>query len=312
MIVRSLDVLDLPLLSRYRRDMLPLDSARILTRGNPLSTVALLSYLNPLRHIYTAVATDNGISLMGQVTLREEETSARVSFLAPQENINGLTQPLLDHLVTQAGEWGAFHLLAEVDEDSPVFRLLRQAGFAMYAWQRIWKLPLSNSKGVKKDIWRQVAETDWPVIQLLFGQIVPALLHPVETLPKQVIGLVCRPEGNLQAYVAVNSGPKGIWIQPIVPPDSDCVSEQLAGLTYALADGRERPIYVCVRSYQAWLESILEDLGAQAGPRQAVMVRRLAKLQKVEEKISAMDKVLVKPTAPVARVATNPDIPPKK
>jgi hypothetical protein len=67
-----------------------------------------------------------------------------------------------------------------------------------------------------------------------------------------------------------------------------------------------------VRSYQAWLESILEDLGAQAGPRQAVMVRRLAKLQKVEEKISAMDKVLVKPTAPVARVVTYQDIPPKK
>jgi hypothetical protein len=138
------------------------------------------------------------------------------------------------------------------------------------------------------------------------------LLHPVETLPKQVMGLVCRPEGNLQAYVAVNSGPKGIWIQPIVPPDSDCVSEQLAALTSAMAGVRDRPMYVCVRSYQAWLESILEDLGAQAGPRQAVMVRRLAKLQKVEEKISAMDKVLVKPTAPVARAVTNPDIPPKE
>ena len=116
----------------------------------------------------------------------------------------------------------------------------------------------------------------------------------------------------LQAYVTVNSGTKGIWIQPIVPPDSDCVSEQLAALTYAMAGGRDRPIYVCVRSYQAWLESILEDLGAQAGPRQAVMVRRLAKLQKVEEKISAMDKVLVKPTAPVARVVTNQEIPPKE
>jgi hypothetical protein len=312
MIVRSLDVLDLPLLSRYRRDMLSLDSARILTRGNPLSPVALLSYLNPLHHIYTAVAADNGISLMGQVTLRDGETSARVTFLAPHENINGLTQPLLDHLVAQAGEWGAFHLLAEVDEDSPVFRLLRQAGFAMYAWQRIWKLSSSDPDNAKKDIWRQVNEMDWPAIQALFGQIVPALLHPVEALPKQVIGLVCRPEGNLQAYVTVNSGPKGIWIQPIVPPDSDCVSEQLAGLTYALAGGRERPIYVCVRSYQAWLESILEDLDAQAGPRQAVMVRRLAKLQKVEEKISAMDKVLVKPTAPVARVVTYQDIPPKK
>jgi len=48
-------------------------------------------------------------SLMGQVTLREEETSARVTFLATAGNINGLTQPLLDHLVSQAGQWGAFH-----------------------------------------------------------------------------------------------------------------------------------------------------------------------------------------------------------
>jgi hypothetical protein len=291
--------------------MLSLDSARILTRGNPLSAGALLSYLDLRRHIYTAVATENGISLMGQVTLCEEETSAHVTFLAPAENINGLTHPLLDHLVTQVGEWCAFHLLAEVDEDSPAFRLLRQAGFAMYAWQRIWKLPVSDPVN-KKDIWRQATETDWPAVQSLYGQIVPALLHSVEVLPKQVMGLVCRPEGNLQAYLAVNSGPKGIWIQPIVPPDSDCVSEQLAGLTYAVSGWRERHIYVCVRSYQAWLESVLEDLGAEAGPRQAVMVRRLAKVQKVDEKISAMDKVLVKPAAPVARIVTNEDIPPKE
>lgn len=310
MIVRSLDVLDLPLLSRYRRDMLSLDTARILTRGDPLGAAALLSYLDPRRNIYTAVASDDGSSLMGQVTLREDETSARLTFLAPAEALNGLTQPLLEHLVTQVGEWGAFHLLAEVNEDSPAFRLLRQAGFAMYAWQRIWKLPASDQVG-NGDIWRQAAETDWPAVQSLYGQIVPALLHPVEVLPKQVMGLVCS-EGNLQAYVAVNSGPKGVWIQPIVPPDSDCVSEQLAGLTNAVSDWREKPLFVCVRSYQAWLESVLEDLGAEAGPRQAVMVKRLAKLQKVEEKVSAMDKVLVKPTAPVARVVTNQDIPPKE
>jgi hypothetical protein len=113
--VRSLDVLDLPLLTRYRRDMLSLDSARLLTRGNPLGAVALLSYLDPRHHIYTAVATENGRSLMGQVTLQEDETSARMTFLAPTENFNGLILALLDHLVTQAGEWGAFHLLAEVD-----------------------------------------------------------------------------------------------------------------------------------------------------------------------------------------------------
>lgn len=311
MLVRSLDVLDLPLLSRYRRGMLSLDSSRLLTRGSPLSPVALLSYLDLRRHIYTAVASDNGNTLMGQVTLRELETSARVTFLAPTGDIDGLIAPLLDHLVAQVGEWGAFHLLAEVDEESAGYRLLRQSGFTMYAWQRTWKLPISD-RADKKEFWRPAVEVDWLAVQSLYGQIVPALLHPVEALPKRVMGLVCRPDGNLQAYVVVSSGPKGIWIQPFVPPESDCISEQLAGLARAMPDGRSKPIYVCVRSYQAWLESVLEDLGAQAGPRQAVMVRRLAKVQKVEEKVSAMDKVLAKPAAPVARVVTNEDIPPKK
>jgi len=302
MTVRSLDLLDLPLLSRYHRDVLPLYSARILTRGNPLGAIAMLSYLNPRRYIYTAVASENGDSLMGQVILKGDETSARLTFLAPTENINGLTLSLLDHLTTQAGEWGAFHLLAEVDENSPVFRSLRQAGFAMYAWQRVWKLP-KLEKPAEESSWREAEETDWPAVQSLHGQIVPALIQPVDALPKQASGLVCRPEGNLQAYVAVNSGPAGVWIQPLVPPDSGCGPERLAGLS----GWGSRPVYVCVRSYQAWLETVLEDLGAEAGPRQAVMVRRLAKLQKAEEKVSAMDKVLAKPVAPVARVATGED-----
>ena len=302
MTVRSLDLLDLPLLPRYRRNVLSLDSARILTHGNPLGAMAMLSYLNPRRYIYTAVASENGDSLMGQVILKGDETSARLTFLAPTENINGLTLSLLDHLTTQAGEWGAFHLLAEVDENSPVFRSLRQAGFAMVAWQRVWKLP-KLEKPDEESSWREAEETDWPAVQSLHGQIIPALIQPMDALPKKASGLVCRPEGNLLAYVAVNSGPAGVWIQPLVPPDSGCGPERLAGLS----GWDSRPVYVCVRSYQAWLETILEDLGAEAGPRQAVMVRRLAKLQKAEEKVSAMDKVLAKPVAPVARVATGED-----
>jgi hypothetical protein len=302
MTVRSLDLLDLPLLSRYRRDVLPLYGARILTRGNPLSAMAMLSYLNPRRNIYTAVASENADSLMGQVILNGDETSARLTFLAPGENINGLTLSLLDHLTRQAGEWGAFHLLAEVDENSSVFRSLRQAGFAMYAWQRVWKLPRLE-KPNDDSSWSEAEEADWPAVQSLHGQIIPALFQPMDALPKQASGLVCRPDGNLQAYVAVNSGPAGVWIQPLVPPDSGCGPERLAGLS----GWGSRPVYVCVRSYQAWLETVLEDLGAEAGPRQAVMVRRLAKILKVEEKISAMDKVLAKPVAPVARAVTGED-----
>jgi len=299
MTVRSLDFLDLPLLARYRRDVLPLYSARILTRGNPLSAMAMLSYLNPRRSIYTAVATENSDSLMGQVILSGDETSARLTFLAPTENFNGLTLSLLDHLTAQAGEWGAFHLLAEVDENSSVFRSMRQAGFSMYAWQRVWKLPKLEKTDAESS-WREVEETDWPAVQSLHGQIVPALIQPVDVLPKKATGLVCHPEGNLQAYVAVKSGPAGVWIQPLVPPDSGCGPERLAGLS----GWGNRPVYVCVRSYQAWLETVLEDLGAEAGPRQAVMVRRLAKTIKEPLAISVLEKALAKakPAAPVSRI----------
>jgi hypothetical protein len=142
-----------------------------------------------------------------------------------------------------------------------------------------------------------------PAVQALHGQIVPALIQPVDALPKQVCGLVCRPEGTLQAYVSVNEGPAGVWIQPLVPPDSGCGPGRLAGLS----GWGSRPVYVCVRSYQAWLETALEDLGAEAGPRQAVMVRRLAKTIKEAQTVPVMEKVLAKakPAAPATRLESD-------
>jgi hypothetical protein len=43
----------------------------------------------------------------------------------------------------------------------------------------------------------------------------------------------------------------------------------------------ERPVYLAVRSYQAWLEHALEDAQAQVSPRQALMVKHLVKLQRI-------------------------------
>ncbi len=303
MTVRSFDFLDLPLLPRYRRHVLPLDSARLLTRGNPLGTAAMLAYLNPRHNIYTGVVSQDGSSLMGQVALNDGEASAHLTFLTPDEKVPDLAPELLDHLIEQAGEWGAFHLVAEIDEDSPVFRTLRRTGFAMYAWQRAWKLPSLEPDG-DQGTWRPVTDLDWPAVQSLHDQIVPGLLHPVDILPKQASGLVCRPEGNLQAYIAVKRGPIGVWIQPLIPPDSSCVGEQMTGLAMDAPGWHTRNIYVCVRSYQAWLESVLEDLGAEPGPRQAVMVRRLAKTVKEEQSVTVLEKALakVKPAAPISRI----------
>jgi hypothetical protein len=50
---------------------------------------------------------------------------------------------------------------------------------------------------------------------------------------------------------------------------------------------------------------VLEDLGAEAGPRQAVMVKRLAKTIKESQAAQAVDKVLAKakPAAPITQVS---------
>jgi len=248
--VHSLDLLDLPSLARYRRDVLPLDSARTLTRGNPLGAAALFSYLNPRRHIYTAVSTDGAVSFVGQIAQQYGETFARLSFLAPSAALNGGEIALLDHLAAQAGEWGALHLLAEVDEQCMVFKSLRKSGFSMYAWQRVWRLTdaLANEG---RGMWQMPSSTDMLSVQSLYCQIVPALIQPVEPMPRQPAGLICRTDTGLQAYAALTSGPAGIFIQPFVLPDAVCVPESLAALLREIPNRNGRPVYICVRSYQA-------------------------------------------------------------
>ncbi len=63
----------------------------------------------------------------------------------PEEGLNqpGMTN-LLEHLAAQAGAWGAFHLLAEIEESSLALEGLRRSGFSVYAWQHIWKYTASS------------------------------------------------------------------------------------------------------------------------------------------------------------------------
>ena len=54
MTARALDLLDLPVIYRYRDEVVSLDSTRLLTRGNPLGAAGFIAYFNPARHLYTA------------------------------------------------------------------------------------------------------------------------------------------------------------------------------------------------------------------------------------------------------------------
>ncbi|MFN8403964.1 MAG: hypothetical protein U0V48_10475 [Anaerolineales bacterium] len=300
--IRPLALLDLPYIYRFRDEAIGLDTARTLTRGNPLGAVRLLAYMNPARHVYSAIANGEHDSVLGGIIHSEEDTFAKMQYLAPLSNLTHPELPaLIENLSSQAGTWGAFHVLAEVDEVSDAFAPLRKSGFSVYAWQRMWDVSgiledRSERSGTQsKTDWIRVRSVNLPAVQSLYHQIVPPLLQPVEPQPKTPLGWMSN--DGAKCHIGVTHGARGIVLTPLIHPEANNVSAKLASLVSNLPDRRSRPVYVCVRSYQAWLEPVLADLGAKSGPRQAVMVKHLARLVKEGLPASAVPKgVSVQPS----------------
>lgn len=282
MSVRSFDLRDLPLIYQYRNEAISLDTLRLLTRGNPLGALSLVAYIDPRRHVYSAVATDEGTTLLGSITQINGEASARLLYVAPASCLNHPALPtLIEHLIAEAGTWGALHVLAEVEETSEAFPSLRRAGFSVYAWQRLWEVS-SLARASESSAWTRARAFHLPALQSLYHQIVPPLLQAIEPPPKRAAGFICCGE-PLRGYVNMASGQMGIVLTPLIHPEIAAVGQKLTALVGALPHRDERPIYLCVRSYQAWLEPVLEDLGALSGPRQAVMVKHVARPVREEQ-----------------------------
>jgi len=291
-----------------------LDSVLALTRGNPLKSLNFLSYLNPKYGIYTGVFTADGRqSLLGQIRYPLGAHSAHLAFLIPGETCNMIALPgLLEHLAYQAGSWGALNLIGEVDEHTLAFEAFRRSGFSIYAWQRIWqftKFPFpATPSGTRPDGragWCHPSANDLIAVRNLYQSVVPALVLPIEPVIEAGLhGLVYCQRDEITAYADIVYGPIGIWVQPFILPETGDVLEVLSKLLLNLPHQGERPVWLCVRSYQAWLESALEDINAQVGPRQAVMVKHMAIPQKTPAMLrnAALEQTRAEPTVQVAHI----------
>jgi hypothetical protein len=235
------------------------------------------------------------MAVLGGVIHSRDETFAKLLYLAPSSQLRHPDLPeLIENLSAQAGEWGAFHVLAEVDENSEAFVPLRKAGFSVYAWQRMWEIKevtelnsySQDGQTGKPEVWTRAWSVHLAAIHSLYHQIVPPLLQPVEPQPKSSIGWISN--DGAKCYVGVTHGVYGIVLMPLIHPEATDVGAKLAALIGNLPDRKNRPVYVCVRSYQAWLEPVLADLGAQSGPRQAVMVKHLARLVRESPTVPAV------------------------
>lgn len=341
--IRPFDWRDLTLLHRLRGRGLCLDAEQHFTHGPHALQHALLGPLAPGATTATLVARPEELDLepaIAQVLRRNSDTVARVTYFAPDEALlqrSGLT--LLEALGQAAGARGARNLIAEVDDDTPAFEGLRQAGFAVYARQQVWRLSpqtlahlaeaspaVERRQGSRPRLasrrmaqahsssstWRPEASRDAPAIHLLYLNLVPALVQQIEPPPSRSgRGLVHWREGELLGYIEIASGPRGVWIQPFFHPAAERSQDLIAAFLPLLDDGRRRPVYACVRSYQGWMNHHLERLGFELCKGQAVMVKRLTAPARrpVPVPLPALEGTQPEPTAPFAHWRDAPPMP---
>mgnify|MGYP001813408980 CR=1 FL=1 len=281
--IRPFDWRDLGLLHRVRDQGLCLDSQLAYTRGANAVQTLLLDMFTPGRTACTYVVRPEEKEepdTIGQILHRAGEPHARLSFIGPLQAIPSLSSNrLLDALGQTAGDRGAQHLIAEVEEQSPIFENVRSAGFAIYARQMIWRLDTTldfdHPPQVKE--WRSETETDENAINHLYLNIVPALVQQVELPPAVDRGdYVHWREGELLGYLDIERGPLGVWVDPYFHPAVENLDELLLGFLANYSDSHDRPLYFSVRSYQGWIGHALERIGFEPCSDQAVMVKRLA------------------------------------
>jgi hypothetical protein len=314
--VRSILWYDWLYLYRHRRQLTCLDNVLLLTRGKPFSLTHFLFAIHPTDRQFTGVyeSPDSTEKSIAQVYQSSKSSSAYINFLlhlenAPQANLVSL----LEHLVKQAGCWGANQVVADLESDALLFPLFRQAGFSVLAKQQVFKCPppeKAADQSTKR--WRIWKSADIPAMRCLYQTLVPPLVQPVEPLSRrEMLGLVFYDQkGCLQAYADLVYGPTGIWVLPVIHPQ---VKEDMAGLLtellQALPDRNGRNIYVTTRSYQPWVEQALLDLSANPGPEQAVMVHYMALRQRVVNEFSfaSIENGCREPTLPLARIENHTD-----
>ena len=271
-----LDIVSLPGLNK---DKLVLDNSFRYVNDPGLISTSLLSITLSSSGYYSCVEPEGDSFLIGQVYLPSADPNARLIQLAPMDDSPspGFSS-LVSRLCQVVGENGALQITAELDEYSPAEDILGQAGFRVYAEQQIWRLPRRGSMILENKAWQPASKGDSVEISKFYQRTVPASILRVEPPPEDSLsrGLISWTEGRVSGYAKTQFGPKGILVDLILMQDLENIEEYLSGLIFYMPYKDTRQIYFRVRSYQGHLVRALEMIGAEAGPAQKALVKRLA------------------------------------
>lgn len=271
-----------------RTDLLQsLDYLRLVTRGEPFNLRNLMHSISPPVEQYVAYCdNDPGRPCYAQVISRVDETQGQLTFLgAPPDADQVDIACLLENLIANAGKWGTHYITCDLPENSPHLNGFKKAGFLTWANQTVIRLaPATTQSGKPGYLWRTWSANDMRAMTSLYRGVVPGLFQPIEPLTrKAALGLVLyQAEGELLGYADLDSGPKGVWVQPVLSPEAND-PQILSDLQKAIPDLYNRPVFLAARSYQPWLASLAAQLPGEIQGTQLLMVRYLVRQIKVAE-----------------------------
>ncbi len=219
---------------------------------------------------------------------------------------------MIEFLSYQAGEHQAVNLLAEVESSSELFETLRRSGFSAYGIETIWRLPVKQTGNDQPSSWTKSSGKDEVGMRSLYQSVTPPLEQSAE--PYQANNpqrLIYTAINDINAWVQYNSGPLGIYLVPVMHPSIKNPTALLCELPGRFS-GFSHPVYMQIRSHQSWLNTALEDCGAQTIGEYTLLVKHLAVGQKVTVPNGARVRAearQAKPTIPILRNMTG-DAPP--
>jgi hypothetical protein len=287
--IRPFNLSDLALVHRLSEQGILLHAEAALTSSpHPLRSALINMVVGGQFVTYVWKSKDRESAAFVQIQCDPDCPSAQIVFMGTdyiekeknrREIDEDIWLSLLDALVAEVGRRGTHNLVAEVSEIGPELPILRRSGFAVYTRQDIWVCNQYNNTNDHAEILtpRQPVD-DWD-IQLLYSNNVPRLIQLVEpNLPLEYgQSWILREDGELAALIHFNEGPVASWLRVLIHPNANTQAEEIISASLAIKPPTEKhPIYCCVRRYQSWLQTGLEQAGFRHWGSQAVMVKHIA------------------------------------
>jgi hypothetical protein len=250
--------------------------------SNILSSVSIESLVGSHEWFSQALSPNNfGVSAIGQASITGK--GARLNWLLSIQKTGSDPLPeLIEHMGLEAGARGAHFMTAGARVDDPLFETLRRSGYCIYCWQTLWKIhPEKGGKKAESPInWRRAASKDALQIEILQRKLLaPAVKSVTEFAGVQLPEFLLEDEGEILGY-AYSDRANGIsLVKPFLRMDIENAEEVIRQLVAQFSHDA-KSVYLLQTSDQNWLTESLYNFAEQAFPREELLVKHFAVMEK--------------------------------